>query len=424
MIKFLDLHKINEPYESQFQEKLKKFLDKGWYILGNEVEQFEHDFAQYCGTKFCIGVGNGLDALVLIFKAYIELGKLQKGDEVIVPANTYIASVLAILQADLIPVLVEPDEATFSLNPQLILENITSKTKAILAVHLYGQVANMEQINFVAKQHNLLVIEDAAQAHGAKLNSNIEIPNSNAQKLNSNIEIPNSNEEKQNFNIEIPNFNAPNLEPRTQHPEPTTQNPQPILKAGNLGNAAGFSFYPSKNLGALGDAGAITTNDVALAEILFSLRNYGSQVKYHNDFKGINSRLDELQAAFLNIKLPYLDAENRHRIAIAKRYLTGIKNYAIALPFYNNSENHVFHLFVIRVKNRIKLQNYLMENGIQTQIHYPIPPHKQKALQHLQHLSFPITEQIHDEVLSLPISPVMTDDEVDFVIKILNQWTS
>lgn len=394
MIKFLDLHKINEPYEPQFQEKLKKFLDKGWYILGNEVEQFERDFTNYCGTKFCIGVGNGLDALVLIFKAYIELGKLQKGDEVIVPANTYIASILAILQADLIPVLVEPDEATFNLNPQFISEKISSKTKAILAVHLYGQLADMEQINFVAKEHNLLVIEDAAQAHGAKLNSNIEIPNSNAL----------------------------NLEPRKYNLQPTTQNPQPNLKAGNLGNAAGFSFYPSKNLGVLGDAGAITTNDVALAEILFSLRNYGSQIKYHNDFIGINSRLDELQAAFLNVKLPNLDAENRRRIAIAKRYLIGIKNNAIALPFYHNSENHVFHLFVVRVKNRTKLQEYLMENGIQTQIHYPIPPHKQKALSQFSHLSFPITEKIHDEALSLPMSPVMTDDEVDFVIKILNQW--
>ena len=395
MIKFLDLHKINEPYEPQFQEKLKKFLDKGWYILGTEVAQFEHDFAHYCGTKFCIGVGNGLDALVLIFKAYIELGKLQKGDEVIVPANTYIASILAILQADLIPVLVEPDEATFNLNPQFISEKITSKTKAILAVHLYGQLANMEQINVLAKEHNLLVVEDAAQAHGAKLNCNIKIPNSNGL----------------------------NLEPTTYNPQPTTHNPQPILKAGNLGNAAGFSFYPSKNLGALGDAGAITTNDVALAEILFSLRNYGSQVKYHNDFIGINSRLDELQAAFLNVKLPNLDEDNSKRIALAKRYLAEIKNDKIILPFYDNSENHVFHLFVIRVKNRTKLQEYLMENGIQTQIHYPIPPHKQKALQHLQHLSFPITEKIHDEALSLPMSPVMTDDEVDFVIKILNQWT-
>jgi len=438
MIKFLDLHKINEPYEPQFQQKLKTILDKGWYILGNEVEQFERDFAKYCGTKFCIGVGNGLDALILILKGYIQLGKLQKGDEVIVPANTYIASILAILQADLIPVLVEPDEVTFNMNPQLIADKISSKTKAILVVHLYGQLANMEEINFVAKEHSLLVIEDAAQAHGAKLNSNIEIPNSNVQKLNSNIEIPNSNAQELNTNIEIPNSNvqklntnseilnpnALNLEPRTQHPEPTTHNPKTNLKAGNLGNAAGFSFYPSKNLGALGDGGAITTNDSALAQILFSLRNYGSEVKYHNDYIGVNSRLDEIQAAFLNVKLPNLDNENQRRIEIAKRYLSEIKNHKISLPFYDNSENHVFHLFIIRTKNRMELQNYLIENGIQTQIHYPIPPHQQKALSQFNHLSFPISESLHDEVLSLPISPVMTDDEVDFVIKMLNQWMS
>lgn len=365
MIKFLDLYKINQPYEALFEEKLKTFLDKGWYILGNEVETFEQNFAHYCGTKFCIGVGNGLDALTLIFKGYIELGKLQKGDEIIVPANTYIASILAILQADLIPVLVEPDEKTFNLNSVLIAEKITPKTKAILVVHLYGQLAEMKQINWIAKENNLLVVEDAAQAHGAKLENK---------------------------------------------------------SAGNFGNAAGFSFYPSKNLGALGDGGAITTNDSDLAEILFSLRNYGSEVKYHNDFIGVNSRLDELQAGFLNVKLPNLDQDNSKRIAIAKRYLAEIKNDKIALPFYDDSKNHVFHLFVIQVQNRTKLQNYLMENGIQTQIHYPIPPHKQKALPQFNHLSFPITEKMQDEVLSLPMSPVMTDDEVDFVINVVNQF--
>ena len=372
MIKFLDLHKINQPYEALFQEKLKTFLDKGWYILGNEVQTFELNFAHYCGTKFCIGVGNGLDALTLIFKGYIELGKLQKGDEVIVPANTYIASILAILQADLVPVLVEPDEKTFNLNPALIAEKITSKTKAILVVHLYGQLADMYRINGIAKENNLLVIEDTAQAHGAKLSSNVQ-----------------------------------NLEPRTY----------------NLQQTSAYSFYPSKNLGALGDAGAITTNDESLAKVLFSLRNYGSEIKYHNDFIGVNSRLDELQAAFLNVKLPDLDKDNQRRRAIAKRYLSEIKNDKISLPFYNGSENHVFHLFVIRTKNRTDLQSYLTENGIQSQIHYPIAPHKQKALSQFAHLSFPITEMMHDEVLSLPMSPVLTDDEVDYVIKMLNAWT-
>ena len=374
MIKFLDLKKINEPYQEQFQEQLKTFLDKGWYILGNEVKIFEENFANFCGTKHCIGVGNGLDALVLIFKAYIQLGKIQKGDEVIVPANTYIASILAIKEADLVPVLVEPRLETYNLNSEFIQEKITPKTKAILAVHLYGQVAEMELINKIAKQNNLLVIEDAAQAHGAIANSNSEIPDSKK-------------------------------------------------KAGNLADAAGFSFYPSKNLGALGDAGAITTNDDELAKVLFSLRNYGSEKKYHNDFIGVNSRLDELQAAFLSIKLPSLDAENEVRRKIAKRYLTEIKNPKIVLPNWDFTNNHVFHLFVIRTQNRDDLHEYLLKNEIETMIHYPIAPHKQKAFMEWNSLSFPVTEQIHNEVLSLPMSPVMTNDEVTKVIEKLNQWT-
>ncbi|MFY0482903.1 DegT/DnrJ/EryC1/StrS family aminotransferase [Flavobacterium sp. PLA-1-15] len=373
MIKFLDLHKINLQYEEAFQEKFKSFLDKGWYILGDNVKAFEKEFAAYCGTKHCIGVGNGLDALVLIFKAVIQHGKMQKGDEVIVPANTYIASILAILQADLVPVLVEPNEHTFNIDPNKIQQAITSKTKVILPVHLYGQLADMETINAIAKKNNLLVIEDAAQAHGAIL--------------------------------------------------PTSNSDLPTLKPGNLSYAAGFSFYPGKNLGALGDAGAITTNDDELAKIIFSLRNYGSETKYHNDFIGVNSRLDEIQASFLSVKLPYLDNENAIRRAIAKRYLSEIKNDKITLPFYDGSENHVFHLFVIRTEKRDDLQKYLSENGIQTMIHYPIPPHKQKALPQFHHLSFPITEKMHDEVLSLPISPVLTQEEIDFVVKMVNQWT-
>lgn len=367
MIKFLDLKKINETYEADFQKKLKSVLEKGWYILGNEVTVFESSFANYCGTKHCVGVGNGFDALVLIFKGYIQLGKLQKGDEVIVPANTYIASILAILEADLIPVLVEPKLETYNIDPDLISEKITSKTKAILAVHLYGQLAEMDKINAIAKQHNLLVIEDAAQGHGAVL------------------------------------------------PE--------SKKSGNLSNAAAFSFYPGKNLGALGDGGAVTTNDEELAKTIQSLRNYGSEAKYQNEYIGVNSRLDELQAAFLNVKLPNLDAENNRRRVIAKRYLAEIKNDKITLPFWNFSENHVFHLFVIRTEKRNELQQYLLDNGIQTMIHYPIPPNKQKAFSNWNSLSFPITEKIHNEILSLPISPVMTDDEVGFVIEKLNLWT-
>ena len=366
MIPFLDLHKINEPYEDRFQQKLKEFLNKGWYILGDEVHLFENDFALYCGTKYCIGVGNGLDALTLIFKAYIQLGKLQKGDEVIVPANTYIASILAVFQADLVPVLVEPKIETYNINPDLIARKITSKTKAILAVHLYGQLADMNAITALAKQNNLLVIEDAAQAHGA-------------------------------MNAEC-------------------------FKAGNLSDASGFSFYPGKNLGALGDGGAVTTNDTELAKTLFSLRNYGSETKYQNDIIGVNSRLDELQAAFLNVKLPYLDSDNEKRMVIANRYLTTITNPKIVLPEFNGGTSHVFHLFVIRTENREALQRFLKENGIAALIHYPIPPHQLKALSDWNDLSFPVTEKIHHEVLSIPISPVMTEEEADFVVKILNEY--
>jgi dTDP-4-amino-4,6-dideoxygalactose transaminase len=357
MIKFLDLQKINQPFEAQFLAKTKEFLDKGWYVLGEEVQQFEKSFAQYSNAKYCIGVGNGLDALVLILKAYIQLGKLQKGDEVIVPANTYIATVLAVLQVDLIPVFVEPNIETYNINPTLISEKITSKTKAILLVHLYGQLAEMDQIMELGTNHNLLIIEDAAQAHGLPFEGN---------------------------------------------------------------HTRAFSFYPGKNLGALGDGGAITTNDTELSEVLFSLRNYGSNKKYHNDYIGINSRLDELQAAFLSIKLPHLNAENDARQKIAKRYLAEIKNYKIVLPTCENFDKHVFHLFVIRAEKRDDLQSYLFKKGIETVIHYPIPPHKQKALQDFNQLSLPITEKIHHEVLSLPMSSVLSEDEISYIISTLN----
>lgn len=364
MIKFLDLHKINVPYENAFQQKMKSVVDSGWYILGNEVQEFEKNFATYCQAKHCIGVGNGFDAITLIFKAQMLLGNLKKGDEVLVPANTYIASILSILQADLVPVLVEPKLETYNINPNLIQEKITNKTKAILAVHLYGQLAEMDAINEIAIQNNLLVVEDAAQSHGAFLEENRKSKNSQA-----------------------------------------------------------YSFYPGKNLGALGDAGAVVTNDGALAKAIRSLRNYGSEIKYYNNYIGINSRLDELQAAFLNVKLPNLNSENEHRRTIAKRYLSGIKNEKVVLPNWDNTESHVFHLFVIRTEKRRDLQDYLKENGIETMIHYPVPPHQQKAFENWNHLSFPITEKIHNEVLSLPISPVLTIEEVDFVIQKVNSWT-
>ncbi|MCF8320636.1 MAG: DegT/DnrJ/EryC1/StrS family aminotransferase [Flavobacterium sp.] len=362
MIKFLDINKINQPYENAFQNKLRSVMDGGWYILGQEVKLFENNFASYCEAKHCIGVGNGFDALTLIYKAYIELGKIQKGDEVIVPANTYIATILSIIQADLVPVLVEPKLETFTINPNLISEKITNKTKSILVVNLYGQLADLDSINEIASEYNLIVVEDSAQSHGANFKNN------------------------------------------------------------KSKNTQAFSFYPGKNLGAIGDAGAVVTNDDQLAELLYSLRNYGSQVKYFNDFIGVNSRLDELQAAFLNVKLPNLDAENQIRKNIAKRYLLEINNDNIILPFWDFSGNHVFHLFVIRTSKRRELQDYLKQYGIETLIHYPVAPHRQKALKQLNNMHFPITEKIHDEVLSLPISPVMTTEEIDFVIQKMNSW--
>ena len=383
MIQFLNLKKMNQPLEVAFQEKMKQFLEGGWYILGSEVKQFETDFAAYCGAKYCIGVGNGLDALVLIFKAYIQLGKLQKGDEVIVPANTYIASILAVLQADLIPVLVEPRLETFNINPEEIEAKITSKTKAILPVHLYGQLCEMKALNAIAKKHNLLVIEDAAQAHGVRFSVQCSVDSNQSLLLDSDC-----------------------------HAELVSVSHHPTA----------YSFYPGKNLGALGDAGAITTNDDELAQVLYSIRNYGSKVKYENEIIGENSRLDELQAAFLNIKLKQLDSENESRRKIAKRYLSEIKNDKIVLPNWDLSQNHVFHLFVIRTSNRMDLQKYLKENGIETMIHYPIPPHKQKALSSWNHLSFPITDKIHNEVLSIPLNSSLEDDEIQHIITILNKY--
>ena len=359
MISFLDIHKINKPYEEAFQNKLKQVMDSGWYILGNEVKVFENNFANYCKSKYCIGVGNGLDAITLSFLAYIENGNLQKGDEIIVPANTYIASILGILQAGLVPVLVESDLDTFNIDPKLIEEKISAKTKGILVVHLYGQLANMDDIIEIGYKYDLLIVEDCAQAHGL-------------------------------------NFKGSHT--RT------------------------FSFYPGKNLGALGDGGAVVTNDFKLAETINKLRNYGSEKKYYNELIGFNSRLDEIQAAFLNCKLPNLNSDNNRRREIANAYFSEINNEKIILPGCKELKDHVFHLFVIRTKNREELQKYLSNNGIQTLIHYPVAPHKQQAMKDWNSLSFPITEKIHEEVLSLPMSPVMTDDEVNKVIQILNNY--
>jgi dTDP-4-amino-4,6-dideoxygalactose transaminase len=367
MIKFLDLQKLNAQYADLLKEAAAELIDSGWYILGESVKKFEEEFAQYCATQYCIGVANGLDALTLILRAYKELGKLKEGDEVLVPANTYIATILAISANKLTPVLVEPNELSFNLdNAQAIEDAITSRTKAIMPVHLYGQAVNMDVVNTIATQHDLLIVEDAAQAHGAFWGGK---------------------------------------------------------RTGNLGHAAGFSFYPGKNLGALGDAGAVTTNDKELAEMIQILRNYGSEKKYHNKVIGVNSRLDEFQAALLSVKLPFLDKETARRIEVAKLYSEGITNPLIQLPQWDDTKSeHVFHLYVIRSKSRDRLQQYLKDNGVQTVIHYPIPPHKQPAYKEWNNRSYPITEAIHREVLSLPISPVITEKEVESVIKLLNEY--
>jgi dTDP-4-amino-4,6-dideoxygalactose transaminase len=370
MIPFLDLKAINGQYRDELVGACTRVIDSGWYILGNEIAEFEKEFAAYCETKYCLGVANGLDALVLILRAYIELGVMQKGDEVIVPSNTYIASILAVSENGLIPVLVEPDNNTFNLDPKLIEQAITLKTKAILTVHLYGQVTAMSEINDIAKKHNLKVIEDCAQAHGALYQGK----DGSAKKV------------------------------------------------GSLGDAAGFSFYPGKNLGALGDAGAVTTNDNELAKTITALRNYGSLEKYKNLYKGMNSRLDEIQAAMLRVKLRYLDKEIKARQAVAQAYLQGIKNPSIELPVVEDLNAHVWHLFVIKTTQRERLVKYLLENGVQTLVHYPIPPHQQTAYREWNSERFPISEQIHKQVLSLPLSPVLDRSDFEKIIHLCNDF--
>ncbi len=361
MIKFLDLHKINERYRDKLDSRIKEILDSGWYLQGKQNEEFSKHFAEFCGTKYALGVANGLDALNLIIKAY----GFGPGDEIIVPANTYIATILAISENGCTPVLIEPDINTYNINPRLIEEKITPRTKAIMVVHLYGQAVQMQEIWNLAKKYNLKVIEDAAQAHGAEYQGH---------------------------------------------------------RTGNLGDAAGFSFYPGKNLGAMGDAGAVTTNDEALYNKIKAIANYGSDRKYHHIYKGTNSRLDELQAGILDVKLQYLEDDNNKRREIAKYYREHIKNPLITLPQTNDEKSHVWHVFVIRVKERERFQQYLTDNGIQTVIHYPTAPHKQEAYKEYSALSLPITEQIHREVISLPISPVMTSEEVETVVRIVNEF--
>jgi len=365
MIPFLDLRAVNARDRDELIAAFTRVLDSGWYILGREVAAFEEEFARYCGVRHAVGVGNGLEALVLILRAWRETGRLHAGDEVIVPANTYIATILAVTEAGLQPVPAEPDLATCNLDPARIEERITGRTRAVIAVHLYGQTADMTAINAVAARFGLAVVEDCAQAHGAR----------HANR-----------------------------------------------RAGALGHAAGFSFFPSKNLGALGDAGAVTTDDAELAGMIRTLRNYGSVRKYENPVQGVNSRLDELQAALLRWKLKRLDEDNQRRRAVARRYLAGISNPHLVLPVTAEGNEPVWHVFVVRAQARDGLQEHLRSRGIDTLIHYPIPPHRQRAYAVWNRDSYPVTEKIHAEVLSLPVSPVMGDAEVAAVIDACNAW--
>lgn len=366
-IDFLNLKRINAQYRSELLQACEKVIDSGWYIMGSELSKFESDFASYCGVEHCIGVANGLDAITLTLRAWKELGYIKEEDEVLVPANTYIASILAITENKLCPVLVEPDSESLNINPQEVRKKITNKSKVILPVHLYGQISQMDELSLLAKEYGLLVLEDCAQAHGARLNSKL---------------------------------------------------------AGSWGDAGAFSFYPGKNLGALGDAGAITTNDSNLAETIKALRNYGSKVKYYNLYQGVNSRLDELQAAFLNVKLKHLDAETAIRQKMAEHYIKYINNHLITLPKVKEANNHVWHLFVIQTEERDKLQKFLLENHVSTLIHYPLPPYKQKAYEYLNKLSFPLTEQIHKNVLSLPLDPTMDYEDLDKIINLVNSFSA
>jgi dTDP-4-amino-4,6-dideoxygalactose transaminase len=371
MVKFLDLQKINNQYADELKQAAIRVIDSGWYLLGEEVGRFEKQIAEYNNSKFAIGVGNGLDGLRLILRAWKEIGYLEDGDEVIVPANTYIASVLAITDNNLVPIFVEPDIKTYNIDINKIEQHISSRTKAIMIVHLYGRVCWSDKLQSLKERFNLKIIEDNAQAIGAEWNGK---------------------------------------------------------KTGCLGDAASFSFYPGKNLGALGDAGAVTTDHKETAETVRAIANYGSKIKYRNDFQGLNSRLDEIQAAFLNVKLKYIDIENSRRREVASKYINGVKNKNIILPTSSNlvdvktDNSNVWHLFPILSSERNKLKDYLEKNEIQTVIHYPIPPHKQKAYLKYNEDSYPITESIHKQELSLPISPVMEQKDIDIIIKTLNNY--
>ena len=365
MVEFLSLKKITEKYSTEIHNAVSRVIDSGWYLQGVENKLFEENYCKYIGTNHCIGVANGLDALRLILKGYITLGIMKEGDEIIVPANTFIASVLSITDNGLIPVLVEPNINTFQIDDQEVEAAITKKTKAVMIVHLYGQCAYTDKIGEICEKYNLKLIEDNAQAVGCKYKKR---------------------------------------------------------RTGSLGDAAGHSFYPGKNLGAFGDAGAVTTNDKELAEIVRILANYGSTVKYKFDYRGLNSRLDEIQAAILGVKLKYIDEDNNRRKEVARYYIENIKNEVVTLPDVQDWDAHVFHLFPVLCTQRDELQQHLKHYGVQTLIHYPIPPHRQIAYKEWNNKTFPVTEKIHAEELSLPISQVITDEELEIVVRAINSF--
>ncbi len=364
-VPFLSLKEVTEKYLEEIHDALSRVADSGWYLLGEENAKFEEDYAKYIGTKYCIGVANGLDALIWILRSYIELGRLKKGDEIIVPANTYIATIISITENGLVPVLVEPKFDTLELDEDIIESKITEKTKGIMLVHLYGRCAYTKKIEEICRKNDLYLFEDNAQAHGCRFNGK---------------------------------------------------------KTGSLGDAAAHSFYPGKNLGAFGDAGAVTTNDKEVADCIRSLANYGSSKKYVFDYIGRNSRLDEIQAAVLGVKLKYLEKDNERRKEVASRYIDGIKNPKIRLPLAMKKEENAFHLFPVFSDERDSFQKYLADNGIGTVIHYPIPPHKQKCYSEWNRLSLPVTEKIAAQELSLPIGPTITDEQIEYVIEKINEW--
>lgn len=431
MIKFLDLQRVTQLHADEMKEAVAQVIDSGWYIRGNFVSKFEEEYARYIGTKYCVGVGNGLDALTLIYRAYMEMGVMSEGDEVIVPANTFIASILAITRNGLKPVLVEPRMDTLEIDDELIEQAITSKTKSILLVHLYGRCAYTERIGELCKKYHLKLVEDNAQGQGCSF----EVGRRNLE-FGSGASQVRSDDVRSTSTIKPSSSPIGEIRPNSSFVHPTS-NPShspigeirppskfqiPTSKTGGLGDAAGHSFYPGKNLGALGDAGAVTTNDAQLAEVVRALGNYGSHTKYVCDLTGVNSRLDEMQAAILSVKLKYLDEDNHYRQMIADAYYQGIDNPLITLPKRLADANNVYHIFPVFCDKRDRLQQYLLEKGIQTQIHYPIPPHRQHCYAEWNGLHLPITEKIHQTELSLPISPVLSLEEARSVVGAVNEF--